>query len=52
MATLRFEYFYQKCMNYYQQIPPKPRIEQDFAYNKQWAFSQEFDKTNHVWKEI
>ena len=34
MATLRFDYFYQKCMNFYKQIPPIPRIDQDFEYNK------------------
>ena len=51
MATLRFEYFYQKCMNYCQPIPSTPRIDQDFEYNKPWAFSHEYDKSN-IWKEI
>ena len=52
ITTLRFEYFYQKCINFCHEIPPVPAIGQEFEYNVPWTFSQEFDRKNHVWTEI
>ena len=52
IVSLKFDRFYQKCINYRSDIPSPPAFNEKIELNIPWEPTHSYDKFNHKWNEI